>query len=61
MYRNMMRKYKLIVSSKISNLVHLLVTIFSLFWFLIIHKDFRRFSRIIFEKTTFEEIKEIGE
>ncbi len=29
-----------------------------IFWFLIIHKDFRRFSRIIIEKT-FEEFEEI--
>ena len=56
-----MRKYKLILSSKISNLAQFLVSIFSLFWFLIIRKDFRRFSRIIFEKTTFEEFEEICE
>ena len=52
---------KLIISSKISNPVQSLVSIFSLFWFLIIHKDFRRFSRIIFEKSTFEEFEEICE
>jgi len=61
MFRNILRKYKLILSSKISNLVQLLVSIFSLFWFLIIHKDFRRFSRIIIEMTTFEEFEEICE
>jgi len=61
MYRNRLRKQKLILSSKISNLVQLLVSIFSLFWFLIIYKDFRRFSRIIIEKTTFEEFEEICE
>jgi len=49
MYR---KKKKLILSSKISNLVQLLVFIFSLFWFLIIHKDFCIYSRIIIEKTT---------
>ena len=54
-------KIKLIISSKISNLVQLLVSIFSLFWFFTIHKDFRRFSRIIIEKTTFEEFEEICE
>jgi len=43
------------------NLVQLIVSIFSLFWFLIIYKDFRRFSRIIIEKTTFEEFEEICE
>ena len=36
----MLRKSKLILSSKISNLVQLLVSIWSLFWFLIIHTDF---------------------
>jgi len=34
MYRNMLRKQKL------TNLVQLLVFVFLLFWFLIIHKDF---------------------
>ena len=61
MYRNMLRKQKLILSWKIRKLEQLLVSIFSLFWFLIIHKDFSRFSRIIIEKTTFEEFEEICE
>ena len=42
--------------SSISNLVQLLVSIFSLFT-----KIFCRFSRIIIEKTTFEEFEEICE
>jgi len=46
---------------EISNLVQLLVSIFSLFWFVIIHKDSRRFSRIVIEKMTFEEFEEICE
>ena len=39
----------------------MLVSIFSLFWFLIIHKDLHRFFKIIIEKTTFEEFEEICE
>ena len=61
MFRNILRKLKLILSSKISNLVQLLVSIISVFWFLNIYKEFRRFSRIIIEKTTFEEFEEICE
>ena len=57
MYRNMLRKLKLILSSKICNLVQLLVSIFSSFWFLIIHKDLLQIFWNIIEKTTFEEIK----
>ena len=55
----MLRKQKLILSWKISNLVQLIVSIFTLFQFLIIHKNFRRFSRTIIEKTAFEEFEEI--
>jgi len=50
MYRNM-RKKKLILSSKISNLLKLLVSIFSLFTTI--------FADFMFEKTTFKEFEEI--